>query len=306
MKPLIIATRGSPLALWQAEAVRARLELQNPGLSLEIQIVKTQGDRNTALPIVALSMTGVFTREVDERVISGKADLAVHSLKDQTTTLPHGLAYAVVLERGPVQDAVISRSGANLRGLKEGARVATGSLRRRAQLLRLRPDLIPVEIRGNVETRLAKLADGEADALLLASAGLQRLGLSERITEILDENDFVPAVSQGIVGVTFRAGDPVVEGVLGAAVSPDAFAAAEAERGFLRRLGGGCNVAAGALALIDCHRIRMRARVLSPDGAEECNGTCEGRVEDAANLGDQLAEELIVRGARKLLEKARG
>lgn len=297
---LVLATRGSPLALWQAREVRARLEAVHDGLTVEILEVKTEGDRVQDRPLQEVG-TGVFTKEVDARVRSGEAHAAVHSLKDQLSTLPDGIALGMVLERGPVEDALVSRDGAGFAALPAGARVATGSLRRRSQLLRARPDLRAVPIRGNVNTRLGKLDAGEADALILARAGIERLGLGERITEVIEASLVLPAVSQGIVGVTCRDDDAETIKLLTAADHPATHAIAKAERAWLRRLGGGCNVPAAAHATIDHDTMYMRARVLDHDGKECLEGERSGPVADAERMGQELADDLIDRGAIALV-----
>lgn len=305
MNSIVIATRGSPLALWQANQVSARLKAVHPGITTELHTVRTQGDRVTGQAIATLSATGVFTREVDEIVLKGEAHVAVHSLKDQTTTLPAGLDLEIVLPRGPVEDVVVGRTAPRLQDLPKGARVATGSLRRRAQLLRLWPALVPVDIRGNVDTRVKKLAAGEADALLLARAGLERLGLGARITQVMTVEEMVPAVSQGIVGVTFRVGDDATRKLLHAAADSATRARALAERAFLKRLEGGCNVPAGGHATVDGDRLRIVARVLSLDGVRVLEDRREGPIGDAARLGEALAEALIARGADQLVKECR-
>ena len=243
----------------------------------------------------------MFTKEVDARVHSGDAHAAVHSLKDQLSTLPEGIELGMVLPRGPVEDVLVSREGAGFLALPAGANVATGSLRRRSQLLRARPDLNAVPIRGNVDTRLGKLDAGEADALILARAGIERLGLGDRITEVIAPSVILPAVSQGIVGVTCRADDDETRRLLGLADDPETHAIADAERAWLRRLGGGCNVPAAAHAIVTGDRMTMQARVLDQDGTTCLEGTAEGAVVDAEDLGRSLAEELIARGAIELV-----
>lgn len=298
---LTIATRGSPLALWQAQAVKRRLEEVHAGLEVVVHIVKTEGDRVQDRPIEALSLTGVFTKEVDACLASGKADAAVHSLKDQFTTLPDGICLGMVLPRGPVEDVLVATGGGGIADLFPGARVATGSLRRRAQILRARPDLKLVPIRGNVGARLRKLDAGEADALVLARAGLERLGLGSRVTEVIEKSLVLPAVSQGIVGVTCRVVDETTRARLRAADDPVTRACATAERAWLERLGGGCNVPAAAHAVIEHDRLLMSARVLDPDGREAIEADDAGDIGAAEAIGYTLADALIDRGALDLV-----
>jgi len=298
---LTIATRGSPLALWQAREVQRQLEEVHAGLEVVVNIVKTEGDRVQDRSVEALSSTGVFTKEVDARLLAGEAHVAVHSLKDQLATLPDGVCLGMVLPRGPVEDALVSTCGGGIAELPSGARVATGSARRRAQLLRARPDLKVVPIRGNVETRLRKLDAGEADALVLARAGLERLGLGGRITEVIETSLVLPAVSQGIVGVTCRVADDATLERLRAADDPVTHACATAERAWLRRLGGGCNVPAAAYAVSEHDRLIMRARVLAADGSDAMEADVTGEIASAEAIGCSLADGLIDRGAIELV-----
>ena len=305
MSTLELATRGSPLALWQAHCVAERLRAVHADLEVEIVEVRTEGDRVQDRPLEQLSQTGVFTKEVDARVIAGDAHVAVHSLKDQVTTLPDGIVLGMVLGRGPVEDVLIGRTAATLATLPAGGRVATGSLRRRAQILRAYPRLECVPIRGNVEGRLKKLDAGAADAIVLARAGIVRLGLANRITEIIAPDVVLPAVSQGIVGVTCRADDLDTAARLHAAEDGPARAAADAERAWLCRLGGGCNVPAAAHATVSGDRIHVRARVLAVDGGKLIEDEIEGAVVDAAALGDALARTQIDQGAAELVRECR-
>lgn len=303
---LTIATRGSPLALWQAHQVQRRLQEVHAGLEVIVSIVRTEGDRVSDRPIEELSATGVFTKEVDACLLAGEADAAVHSLKDQLTTLPDGVCLGMVLPRGPAEDALVSTCGGGVADLAPGARVATGSVRRRAHLLRARPDLKVVSIRGNVDTRLRKLDAGEADALVLARAGLERLGLGDRITEVIEKSLVLPAVSQGIVGVTCRDDDDATLRRLRAADDPVTHACAVAERAWLRRLGGGCNVPAAAHAVIEHDRLIMTSRVLDPNGHEAMEADATGDLASAERIGYGLADDLIDRGAIDLLRGGAG
>lgn len=301
----VIATRGSPLALWQADRVAARLREASPGLDVSILRIRTEGDRSQADPNAPFSTTGVFTKEVDAAVLDGRAQAAVHSLKDQPTTLPDGVVLGMVLPRGPVEDVLLGRGGPRFADLPAGARVATGSLRRRAQVLRLRPDLVAVPIRGNVETRIRKLDEGEADALVMARAGIERLGFGSRIAQVFSVEELVPAVSQGIVGVTCREADAATRALLAGAGDATTLVAARAERAFLRRIGGGCNVPAGALATPAGDRVALVARVLDRDGRRVLEDRVEGRALEAETLGAALAATLLARGAGPLIAECR-
>lgn len=300
----VLATRGSPLALWQANETRRLLLAAHPDWNVELLTVQSAGDKDSKTELARFGLTGIFTAEVDHAVLSGAADAGVHSLKDMTTTLHSGLMLAGVLARGPVEDVLVGRAGARLADLKPGARVATGSVRRVAMLKRLRPDLDLVGIRGNVDTRLRKLSEGEADALVMARAGLARLGLAHTITEVFDTERFLPAVGQGIVGITCRRGDDAAK-VLGAIADFEAFSEAVAERALLAGLHGGCNAPVGGHARCVEGSLSLRARVLSLDGRECLEDRIHGAAEDAPALGAELAERLIARGAKRLIDGAR-
>lgn len=297
---LRLATRGSELALWQAHRTSDQLG------GAEIVVVESSGDRDLVTELARFGSIGIFTVEVDRAVLDGRADVGVHSLKDMTTTLQDGVVLAGVLERGMIEDALVARDGLTLDGLPSGARVGTGSLRRGAMLRAARPDLEVVPIRGNVGTRLAKVTGGELDATVLARAGLVRLGLEEHASDLLDTQRFLPAVGQGIVGLTCRADDlETRERLEREARDPRAWASALAERAFLRAMKGGCNAPVGGHATVDGERLSLAGRVLSVDGTRMVEGGVEGACGEAEALGLQLAEELAARGGRDLVEEAR-
>ncbi len=302
---LILSTRGSQLALWQAHMTRDLLLAQHPRAEVEIRTVKSSGDRDQKSDLARFGSIGIFTVEVDRALLDSSAHIGVHSLKDMTTVLQEGIVLAGVSTRGPVEDVLISRSGAPLADLPQGARVATGSLRRAAMLLATRPDLEVVQIRGNVETRLAKLERGDAEALVMARAGIMRLGLEEHICEVLDTTRFLPAVGQGIVGWTVRADDEENRARMAQLADPAAFPAALAERALLRKLQGGCNAPIGAHATVADGRLELRARVLSPNGVECVEGQSDGAASDAAMIGEELASTLLGQGAGRIVEEAR-
>ena len=302
---LVLATRGSPLALWQAEETRRLLRAARPEAIVEIEKIESTGDRDDRSDLASLGRIGVFTAEIDRAVLEGRADLGVHSLKDMTTSLPEGLALAGTLARGRVEDALVAGGGRTLADLLRGARVATGSSRRVAMLRRARPDLEIVAIRGNVDTRLSKLARGDADALVMALAGLDRLGLAEHVSEILGPPRFLPAVGQGIVGLTCRAGDERTARAVAAITDRESFAEAAAERALLHALHGGCNAPIGARARAVENSISLRACVLSVDGVESLEGERSGPIGAAEALGRDLAAELADRGATRLVLAAR-
>lgn len=299
---LHLATRGSALALWQADQTAAALLKLEPGLGVEPLIVRSSGDADQTTALARFGRIGIFTVEVDRAVLDGRAAIGVHSLKDMTTQLQDGVRLAGVLPRGPVEDVLV---GSTLADLPAGARVGTGSMRRRAMLLRARPDVTCVEMRGNVGTRLDKLAAGEADALLMARAGLERLGLEEHITEVLDKNVFVPAVGQGIVGLTCRADDEETWQRLAPLREDPAWLQALTERAFLSELRGGCNVPVGGHAVTEGQQLTITGTVLSLDGETALSCTCAGELEYAPELGGALAYELKDQGADALLEAAR-
>ena len=302
---LRLATRKSKLALWQAEETQATLRAARPDLAVELVRVESSGDRDQATALARFGRIGIFTVEVDRAVKEGRADVGVHSLKDLTTELYDGLVLGGVLPRGPVADALVARDADSFDALPQGARVATGSMRRRAMLLAARPDLEVVEIRGNVDTRLAKLAAGEADALVLAHAGLVRLGLEQHVTELLTPPRFLGAVGQGVVGLTVRADDREARKLLSNVSDPETFHEATAERALLAALRGGCNVPVGAQARVAEGALALRARVLSVDGGEAVEGEISGPRDHAAELGRMLAKDLDERGAGRLIEEAR-
>jgi hydroxymethylbilane synthase len=293
---LVIASRGSQLALWQARWVAAQLTAL--GRECRIEIIKTTGDKITDVPLAKVGTKGLFTKEIEEALMDGRADLAVHSLKDLPTELPEGLVLAAVPEREDPRDAVV---GKRLDELPHGARAGTSSLRRSAQLHRLRPDLTIESVRGNIDTRLRKLDEGQYDAILLAAAGLKRLGWADRIAEILDAERMCPAVGQGALAIETRAtGDGLI--AVQALDHAATHAAVLAERGVLGSLGGGCQVPIGAHATVTDGRLLIDAVVISPDGAELVRGHSEGAAGDASEIGRALGADLLARGARRILD----
>ncbi|MBL8862317.1 MAG: hydroxymethylbilane synthase [Planctomycetes bacterium] len=302
---LVLATRGSALALWQAESAARALRLGRSDVEAELMIVKSGGDRDQTTDLARFGRTGIFTVEVDEALLDRRAHVGVHSLKDVPTTLANGLALAGVLPRGPAEDVLVSRGGARLTELPPGARIATGSVRRAAMLRRLRPDVEIVSIRGNVDTRLAKLDAGEADAIVLARAGLERLGLAARITQVLTREESVPAPSQGIVGLVCRADDRQTRAHLDRISDRETAAEALAERALLHALHGGCNAPLGAHARARENALTLTARVLSLDGRECIEDRLGGAIDDAEALGRALAERLAAAGAKRLVDAAR-
>lgn len=296
-----IGTRGSPLALWQAQYVAHRLAPLVGGQPVELEQIETAGDQVQDVPLPQLGGEGVFTKEIQNALLAGAVDVAVHSLKDLPTVPVAGLILAAVPARGPAGDVLVSRRQPRFDDLPLGAVVGTSSLRRRSQSLNRRPDLRLVNVRGNIETRLRKLADESFDALILAEAGLERLGLRAAITEVLDSAWMLPAVGQGALGLECRANDPGTCSLVGRLDDPPTRQAVTAERALLRALGGGCQVPIGAAARIARGRLFLRAAVLSPDGCERVEAEIDGPAEEAESLGQRLAADLAARGALRLL-----
>ncbi len=294
---MIIGTRGSQLALWQARWVQSQIE--DAGLL----IIKTSGDRITAAALPEVGGKGLFTKEIEEALLDGRADVAVHSLKDLPTEMDPRLVIAAVPSREDVRDALV---GYTVATLPLGARVGTGSPRRAAQLRHIRPDLAVESIRGNVDTRLRKLDEGQYDAIVLAAAGLRRLGLADRIAEYLSPKIMCPAVGQGALGIQCRAGDSETIRRLMALDDAGTRAEVAAERALLAELGGGCRVPIGGSARIEGGTLRLTAVVASPDGGRLVRAAVEGSVLDPEALGREAARDLLARGAAQILEAGQG
>ena len=296
MTVIRLGTRGSALALWQAHEVRARLVAAHglPEGAVEITVMKTSGDRIQDRPLSEVGGKGLFTKELEEALLAGTIDLAVHSMKDVATKLSPGLIIAAVLEREDPRDAFISTMSPNFAALPIGAVIGTSSLRRQAQALHARPDLQVVGFRGNVETRLKKLADGVASATFLAVAGLKRLGLAQHITAAIELSEMLPAVAQGAVGVEIRADDERTAQLLGRLDHQPTHLAISAERAFLARLDGSCRTPIGGLAELDANnRITFRGEILSPDGRQAYSTGRTGPAQTAIQMGEEAAHELL-------------
>jgi hydroxymethylbilane synthase len=294
---LTIGTRGSPLALAQTHETRDRLAAAWSALAedgaVAIEIIKTTGDLIQDRPLAEIGGKGLFTKELDDSMLAGRIQLAVHSMKDVPTVLPDGIVLPCILPREDVRDAFISPKAKGLADLPQGAVVGTASLRRGAQILHKRPDLQVVNFRGNVQTRLRKLEEGVVDATLLAMAGLRRLGLAQHVTSALSEDEMLPAVAQGAIGITCRADDQASLDYLAALNCPDSFVRVAAERAFLARLDGSCRTPIAALAELDGERLSFRGLIVSPDGKAIHATARSGSRAEAEAMGKDAAEELI-------------
>lgn len=302
MKTLKIATRQSPLALWQAEYIRARLQELHPDLTVELVKFVTQGDKILDTPLAKIGGKGLFVKELEAALLDGRADLAVHSMKDVPMALPEGLTLAVICEREDPLDAFVSNQFEKFADLPQGAKVGTSSLRRKSQILKQRPDLQIIDLRGNVGTRLAKLDDGQYDAIILASAGLKRLGLSERIRHCLAPDISLPAVGQGALGLECRAADSEVLALIQPLLHQETDVCVRAERAFNAYLEGGCQVPIAGYATLQNGQIHIEGRVGSADGQILLRAELTDEASNAQQLGENLARNLLDQGAGELLK----
>jgi len=303
--PLRLGTRGSRLALWQAHHVRDLVASLGDAPAIEIVEIVTSGDLIQDVPLSAAGGRDFFTKDIETALLEDRIDFAVHSLKDLATQLPEGLELASVLERADPRDALVAAPGVTMASLSEGARIGTSSLRRTAFLRAARPDLDVTGLRGNVPTRVGKLDEGNYDAILLATAGLERLGMGDRICERLDPDVMTPAPAQGAIGLEAREDDERTLDVLRRLQHSVTRAETDAERALLRTLEGGCSVPIGALARVDGNRLTLVGRVASLDGSRVISGHRDGAVEDAVELGETLARSLAADGADVLLDEVR-
>jgi hydroxymethylbilane synthase len=305
---LRIGSRGSQLALWQANHISALLRAR--GHEVEIEIIHTTGDKITDVALAMVGTKGMFTKEIEEALAAGRVDLAVHSLKDLPTELPPGFEIAAITERQDPRDAFCSRHYSSFQELPQRARVGTSSLRRKAQLKAVRPDLDIHPLRGNVDTRLRKLEQGEYDAIILASAGLKRLGKTELIKQIIPAEIMCPAAGQGALGIEIRLGDAATRQHLQFLNDPAARAATTCERALLNRLGGGCQVPIGAFAEVrpdtQSGKLHLESIVADPDGSKLLRDSRDGRIDDAEKLGNDAGAALLARGGDQILEAVYG
>jgi hydroxymethylbilane synthase len=298
---LIIGSRGSALALAQTSWVRERILDRFPDAEVTVKIIKTSADKDQTTSLRAGSGIGVFVKEIEQALLNEEIDLAVHSMKDLPTQIPEELEIAAVPEREDARDVLISKDSKKLAGLARNCRIGTGSIRRQAQLLAIRPDLKIVDIRGNIDTRLKKLKSGSYDAILLACAGLNRLGLQSEISDILDFKDMLPAPGQGALAIETRKGDRRVETFASALNHKPSFAAVLAERSFLQQMGGGCNVPVAAYARATLDSIAIEGLVASPDGTQIIRDSVQNKLESADEAAVALANSILARGGRAIL-----
>ena len=301
MPDLKIATRKSPLALWQAEYVAGALRERNPGLGVELVAMRTSGDKLLDAPLARVGGKGLFIKELERALLDGRADVAVHSMKDVPVELPPELHLPIIMARADPRDALVSMRFGGLDALPPGAVVGTSSLRRRCQLAAHRPDLCIENLRGGVDTRLRRLDDGDFDAIVLAVSGLERGGHGARVTEALDVATMLPAAGQGALGIECRRGDARVEALVAPLACPRSSACVLAERAFNRRLEGGCQVPIAAYAILEDGGLSLRGLVASLDGARVLRARVRGRVEDAEPLGAEAAAAVLEQGAGEIL-----
>ncbi len=311
-KKVIIGTRGSRLALWQAEWVKSELQRLYPDLKVELNKIKTTGDKILDVPLAKVGGKGLFVKEIEEALLRQEADIAVHSMKDVPTEFPAGLHLAVICKREDPRDAFISQTQdpefkiQKFKDLPEGAVIGTSSLRRSCQLLNIRPDLRIAQLRGNLDTRLKKLDEGQFDAIILAAAGVKRLGWHERITEVLPPGISLPAIGQGAVGIECRAGDDFINTLIMPLNHLETSVCVRAERAFLKRLEGGCQVPVGAYARLIDGKVVMEGLVGSISGERIIREQMEGDQDTVEAIGIRLAENLLSRGAKEILDSVYG
>jgi len=297
-----LGSRGSKLALWQAEFVQFEIE-RRTGRKVEITRIRTTGDMILDVPLARVGGKGLFVKEIEEALLSGGIDLAVHSMKDVPTDLPDKLAIVAITRREDPRDAFLSVKYRKFEELPQGAKLGTSSLRRQTQLLGIRPDLSVETLRGNLDTRIRKMEEGRYDAIILAAAGLRRLGWEARITEYIPEDMSLPAIGQGALGIEIRADDPDTREAVSFLNDRDTAFAVRAERGFLKRLEGGCQVPIASYGRTEGDGIFLRGMVGRPDGSEIIRGSARGSTSDPEALGVGLAEQLLARGAKEILDE---
>lgn len=301
MKKLTIATRKSPLAMWQAEYIQAQLQAKHPGLQVELLPMTTRGDQLLDSPLSKIGGKGLFVKELEHHLLQGTADIAVHSMKDVPMFFPEGLALGVICQRENPRDAFVSNHHRTIEELPQGAIVGTSSLRRQCQLQRYRPDLVVHSLRGNVQTRLAKLDAGEFDAIILAASGLLRLELDARIASVIDDKICLPACGQGALGIEVREGDIQVAQLISVLADEPTHICVTAERAMNTRLNGGCQVPIAGFAEIKSGVLHLRGLVGSVDGTQMLFAEAQGGLHEAEKIGEQVAEDLLAQGAAEIL-----
>ena len=301
-KTIKIGTRGSKLALWQANWVKSALNAGNTSIAVELVPIKTKGDKILDVPLAKVGGKGLFVKEIEDALLNGRIDLAVHSMKDMPSEIPDGLCVGAIPEREIPQDVLISKKGLLLHDLIPGASIGTSSLRRSAQLLHARPDLVILPLRGNLDTRLKKLETENLDAIILAAAGVKRLGLENRITEYLDENVMLPAVGQGALCIEIRQNDPEIEPIIAALNHQQSWTVVMGERAFLNRLEGGCQVPIAAHGKIEKNTFTLCGLVASVDGTTVIKETLSGPEDSSESIGVKLADRLLSMGAKTIME----
>ena len=300
---VVIGTRGSKLALWQAEHIAGRIRARYPEIEVTLKKIVTTGDKILDVPLAKIGGKGLFTKELENAMLNGEIDLAVHSLKDMPTELPEGLMLAAITTRADASDAFVSLRYKSLDALPQGAKVGTSSLRRRAQILKYRPDLQTIDLRGNLDTRIKKLENQEMDAIILATAGLKRLGLEQYITQILPIEICLPAVGQGALAIETRQADAEVLSVLEFLNDSETIAAVTAERAYLREVQGGCQVPVGVHGEVNGDQLLLEATILKIDGTREVREQICGCCSEAEELGIKLAQKMLAAGGKEILDE---
>ena len=300
---VVIGTRGSKLAIWQAEHIAGRIRARYPEIEVTLKKIVTTGDKILDVPLAKIGGKGLFTKELENAMLSGEIDLAVHSLKDMPTELPEGLMLAAITTRADASDAFVSLRYKSLDALPQGAKVGTSSLRRRAQILKYRPDLQTIDLRGNLDTRIKKLENQEMDAIILATAGLKRLGLEQYITQILPIEICLPAVGQGALAIETRQADAEVLSVLEFLNDSETIAAVTAERAYLREVQGGCQVPVGVHGEVNGDQLLLEATILKIDGTREVRERICGCCSEAEELGIKLAQKMLAAGGKEILDE---
>jgi len=301
-----IGTRGSALALWQAEWVKSELEKKYQGMTVTLTKIKTTGDKILDVPLAKVGGKGLFVKEIEEAMLANEIDIAVHSMKDVPTFFPDGLHLSCITKREDPRDALLSRNGVTFKDLPKGANVGTSSLRRQAQLMNIRPDFVIHQLRGNVDTRIRKLKEGQFDAIILAAAGIKRLGLAENVTEYIDPEISLPAIGQGALGIECRVDDRELNDLIAFFNHADSRTCVTGERSLLRRLEGGCQVPIACYGRMKDGKLHLTGLVGSVDGKRIIKDTIEGAPDKAEKLGVTLAENLLVQGADVILREVYG